>query len=151
MPSALHQKTHSNKSPSIFEFLTLVVWIILFALLVNECQSFDAAEDAVADVLSTEEANAINSIPGQDSAIMGLRAATWLSGTNSSFIFLTLIACSKLACFWIFEWLECPTDFDVLTFLSPRACTSIDSTFHQHLWIKIWYPESTAGKILTKS
>jgi len=75
------------------ETLTLVVWVVTFALLVGECQSWDAAEDAVADVLTPEEAAAINSIPGQDSAIKALRAATWLSGGNSVFFFLTLVTC----------------------------------------------------------
>jgi hypothetical protein len=81
---------------SPLEFFTLVVWVVTFALLVGECQSWDAAEDAVAGVLTPEEVAAINSVPGQDSAIMALRAATWLSGGNSVFFFLTLLTCSML-------------------------------------------------------
>src|ERR1700712_5616790 len=84
----------ANKSCSILEFFTLVVWVVTFALLVGECQSWDAAEDALADVLTPDEVAAINSVPGQNTAISAMRAATWLSGVNSVFFFLTLLTCS---------------------------------------------------------
>jgi hypothetical protein len=81
-------------SYSILELLTLVVWVVTFALFVGECQSWDAAEDAITDVLPPDEVATINSLPGQDGAIMAMRAATWLSGGNSVFVFFTLITCS---------------------------------------------------------
>lgn len=84
----------TNPPCSAIEFLTLVAWVVTFALLVEECQAWDAAEDAVEDVLTPEELASLNSLPGQDSAIMAMKAATWLSGSNSVFVFLTLIACS---------------------------------------------------------
>ncbi|KAN0121939.1 hypothetical protein V8E51_000265 [Hyaloscypha variabilis] len=77
----------------ILEFFTLVVWVVTFAFFVGECQSWDAAEEALADVLTPQEVALINSVPGEDSAIMAMRAATWLSGANSVFFFLTLITC----------------------------------------------------------
>jgi hypothetical protein len=76
------------------ETLTLVISVVTFALLVGECQSWDAEEDAVADVLTSDEVAAINSLPRQDSAIIVLRVATWLAGGNSVFFFLTLVTCS---------------------------------------------------------
>ncbi|KAE9382059.1 hypothetical protein N431DRAFT_552015 [Stipitochalara longipes BDJ] len=88
VPKLYNRWTHYT-----LEFFTLVVWVVTFALFVGECQTWDAAEDAVADVLTPDEVAAINSVPGQDSAIMAMRAATWLSGGNSVFFFLSLITC----------------------------------------------------------
>ena len=51
------------------------------------------------DVLTPDIVAEINSVPGENAAIMAMRAATWLSGADSVLFFLTLITCSTFHTF----------------------------------------------------
>ena len=78
---------------SAMEIFVTCLWIATVALLSWECQTWDAAEDVVSDVLSTEQAAMLNSLPNQDSGILSLRAATALASINCVFWAVTLFIC----------------------------------------------------------
>ncbi|KAG4430210.1 hypothetical protein IFR05_014312 [Cadophora sp. M221] len=78
---------------SAMEIFVTCLWIATVALLSWECQTWDAAEDVVSDVLSSEQAALVNSLPNQDSGILSLRAATALASINCVFWAVTLFIC----------------------------------------------------------
>lgn len=78
---------------SAMEIFVTCLWIATVALLSWECQTWDAAEDVVSDVLSSEQAALVNSLPNQDSGILSLRAATALASINCVFWAVTLFVC----------------------------------------------------------
>lgn len=82
------------------EIFVTCLWIATVALLSWECQTWDAAEDVVSDVLTTEQAAMVNSLPNQDSGILSLRAATALASINCVFWAVTLFICKSASAGW---------------------------------------------------
>ncbi|KAH7400349.1 hypothetical protein BKA64DRAFT_744974, partial [Cadophora sp. MPI-SDFR-AT-0126] len=78
-------KVYQYRVHIAMEIFVTCLWIATVALLSWECQTWDAAEDVVSDVLSSEQAAMVNSLPNQDSGILSLRAATALASINCVF------------------------------------------------------------------
>ena len=93
-------KPTTNVIFSAMEIFVTCLWIATVALLSWECQTWDAAEDVVSDVLTTEQAAMVNSLPNQDSGILSLRAATALASINCVFWAVTLFICKAASAGW---------------------------------------------------
>ncbi|KAH7364782.1 hypothetical protein BKA65DRAFT_591067 [Rhexocercosporidium sp. MPI-PUGE-AT-0058] len=83
-------KVYQYKVHIAMEIFVTCLWIATVALLSWECQTWDAAEDVVSDVFSSEQAAMFISLPNQDSGILSLRAATALASINCAFWAVTL-------------------------------------------------------------
>ncbi|KAL2060275.1 hypothetical protein VTL71DRAFT_9670 [Oculimacula yallundae] len=83
-------KVYQYKVHIAMEIFVTCLWIATVALLSWECQTWDAAEKVVSDVLSSEQFALVNSLPNQDMGIHSLRAATVLASVNCIFWAFTL-------------------------------------------------------------
>ncbi|KAK0108593.1 hypothetical protein ONS95_003390 [Cadophora gregata] len=83
-------KVYQYRVHIAMEIFVTCHWIATVALLSWECQTWDAAEDVVSDVLSYEPSDTVHSLPHQDSGIRSLRAATALASINCVLWAITL-------------------------------------------------------------